>query len=67
MPNPGTRRPLRGYSPFHTADTVKYNRLGKKIQVRGQDGTFQESDTVEANLLYDILRVLEKPVRRGGR
>lgn len=52
--------PRRGFSVFSVFDDVVYNRIGKKIMVKGRDGTFQEADTVEANLLYDILKELKK-------
>lgn len=38
-------------------DTVSISRFGKKVYVRGKDGTFQESDSVEANILYEILEL----------
>jgi len=53
-------RKLGGFSQFSYFDQVEYSRLGKKVQVKGKDGTNQESDSVEANLLYDILKVLKK-------
>ena len=53
-------RTTRGFDVFSRFNTVNYNRLGKKVMVKGQDGTSQDSDSVEANLLYDILLELKK-------
>lgn len=39
---------------------VDFSRYGKKISVTGIDGTFAESDSVEANLLFEILKQLRK-------
>ena len=50
----------RGFNVFAIHDEVTFSRLGKKVSVKGRDGTFQETDTVEANLLYEILRELKK-------
>ena len=49
-----------GFNVFAVNDDVVYSRFGKHISAKGKDGTFQESDSVEANLLYDILKVLRK-------
>jgi len=38
-------------------DAVVISRFGKKVYVKGRDGTFQESDSVEANILYEILQL----------
>jgi hypothetical protein len=48
------------FSTFSVSEEVVVNRLGKKVMVKGRDGTFTESDTVEANLLFEILRALRK-------
>ena len=45
---------------FSYSDEVVFSRLGKKVQVKGRDGTFQETDSVEANLLLEILKQLKK-------
>ncbi len=51
---------LRGFSIFTVSDEITVNRLGKNVIVKGRDGSFTESNTVEANLLFEILRVLKK-------
>ena len=53
------RRP-GGYSVFSVFDDVNFSRVGKKVMVKGRDGTFQETDSVEANLLFEILKQLKK-------
>lgn len=50
----------RGFSAFSKNEDVIYNRMGKKITARGLDGQFTDSDSVEANLLFDILKELKK-------
>ena len=52
--------PKRGFNVFTMQDDVSFSRLGKRVSVKGRDGTYQESDSVEANLLYEILKVLKK-------
>ena len=52
--------PKRGFDIFSAADDVQINRLGKNVMVRTKDGSFTESNTAEANLLYEILKVLKK-------
>ena len=47
------------FSVFSVSDDVTVNRLGKKIYAKGKDGTYTESDTVEANLLFEILKALK--------
>lgn len=56
-PEPLPRKP---YSMFSQFEHVKITRMGRKVTVRANDGTFQESDSVESNLLYDILNELRK-------
>lgn len=51
---------LRGFNIFAYADDISVSRLGKKVQIKGRDGTFQDSDSVEANLLYEILKELKR-------
>lgn len=48
------------FSTFSVSDEITFNRLGKKILAKGKDGTFTESDTVEANLLFEILKALKR-------
>lgn len=45
---------------FDKQDDVSFSRFGKKISVIGRDGAFAESDSVEANLLLEILKALKK-------
>ena len=56
MPDP-QRKP---YSLFQVNQEVNYNRVGKTVYAKGLDGTNQQSDSIEANLLLDILRELRK-------
>ena len=50
----------RGFNVFAINDEVIFNRLGKKVIAKCRDGSFSESDSVESNLLYEILKVLKK-------
>lgn len=50
----------RGFDVFKIHQDVTFSRLGAKVSVKGNDGTFQEATTVEANLLYDILKELRR-------
>ena len=51
---------LTGFNIFAVQDEITVSRVGKKVMVKGRDGTFQETDSVEANLLFEILKVLRK-------
>ena len=53
-------KPRQGFNVFSFSDEITVNRVGKKVNIKGRDGTFTESDTVEANLLFEILKVLKK-------
>ena len=57
---PNIPPPKRGFNIFTYADDVKFSRAGKKVTVRGVDNTSADSDSVEANLLYEILKTLRK-------
>ena len=57
---PNAPLPKRGFNIFTYADDVKFSRAGKKVTVRGLDNTSADSDSVEANLLYEILKTLRK-------
>ena len=48
------------YSMFSVSDEINVNRVGKRVYVKSRDGTSTDSDTVEANLLFEILKVLKK-------
>lgn len=50
----------RGFSVFQIQDDVDFSRVGKSVSVKGRDGTFNQTDSVEANLLYAILQELRK-------
>ena len=52
--------PKRGFDVFSSSDDIQINRLGKNVMIRGRDGTFTESNTAEANLLFEILKALKK-------
>jgi len=51
---------FRGFNIFQANDTVTFSRHGTKMIVRGRDNVSAESGSVEANLLYEILRELKK-------
>jgi len=57
MPTPFEKRP---FSMFSVSDEITVNRVGKRVTIKGRDGTFTDSDSVEANLLFEILKVLKK-------
>ena len=50
----------QGFNVFSIQDEVVFSRLGKKVSVKGRDGTFADTDSVEANLLYEILKEMRK-------
>jgi hypothetical protein len=52
-------RARSGFNVFKVHDDVDFNRVGKSIHMRGRDGTNSSTDSVEANLLYEILKVLK--------
>jgi hypothetical protein len=49
-----------GFNVFSIHDEVTYSRVGKNVTLKGRDGTLESSNTVEANLLLDILKALKK-------
>ena len=52
--------PKRGFDVFSNSDEVQINRLGKNVMVKCRDGSFTESNTAEANLLFEILKALKR-------
>jgi len=48
------------FSMLQYDDLIAYSRYGNKITARTRDGTHSTSDSVEANLLLDILKQLKK-------
>lgn len=56
---PGDEK-LKGFNIFRYNDDVSFNREGKTVYMRGRDNTGSSSDTVEANLLLEILKALKK-------
>lgn len=48
------------FSVFSYNDEITVTRLGKSVSIRGRDGTTNSSDTVESNLLFEILKELRK-------
>lgn len=60
IPSEPTQKRAATFSMFTMSDDIVVNRSGKRIMVRGRDGTFEESSTVEANLLFEILKALKK-------
>ena len=59
----GTNGTTSGYNVFAPQQKIAVNRVGKKVIVKGLDGTFQETDSVEANLLFEILQEMRKGKR----
>ena len=57
MPEP---RKLGPFSMFSVSDEIQVNRIGKRVTIRGRDNQFTDSDSVEANILFEILKVLKK-------
>ena len=57
MVTPYEKRP---FSMFSISDEITVNRVGKRVTVKGRDGTLTDSDSVESNLLFEILKVLKK-------
>lgn len=51
---------MNGFNVFAVNDPVTFNRVGKKVIAKSKDGTFTESDSVEANLLFEMLKELRK-------
>lgn len=49
----------RGFDVFKVNQPAEYSRAGKTISIKGHDGTNTSTDSVEANLLFDILNVLK--------
>ena len=57
MQTPYEKRP---FSVFSVSDEITVNRVGKRVTIKGRDGTFTDSDSVESNLLFEILKQLKK-------
>lgn len=52
--------PKRGFDVFSNHDDIQVNRLGKNVMIKARDGSFSDSTSVEANLLFEILKALRK-------
>jgi len=52
--------PRKGFDVFAVHDDIQVKRLGKSVMIRGVDNTTNSSDSVEANLLFEILKALRK-------
>lgn len=50
----------KGYNIFTAHEEIEINRLGKDVIIKGRDGTNSSSNSVEANLLFEILKALKK-------
>lgn len=50
----------KAYSIFSVSDEITVNRIGAKVTIKSRDGSFRDSDSVESNLLFEILKVLKK-------
>ena len=48
------------FDPRKMFTEAMVNRKGKTIEVRTRDGQLLESDSIEANLLFEILQQLKK-------
>lgn len=60
MPQIPTEKRVTGFNVFSFSDEIAVNRTGKTIFIKGRDGTNQSSDSVESNLLFEILKALRK-------
>ena len=52
--------PRKGFDVFAVHDDIQVRRIGKSVTVRGVDNTMNSSDSVEANLLFEILKALKR-------
>lgn len=52
--------PRRGFDVFAASEDVQISRRGKNVSIRGADGTFTDSNSAEANLLFEILKALKR-------
>lgn len=52
--------PKKSYDIFTAHEEISINRLGKDIIIKGRDGTNASSNSVEANLLFEILKALKR-------
>ena len=50
--------PKRGFDIFSYDDSVKVSRMGTSVKVIGREGQNVDSNSVEANLLFEILKAL---------
>lgn len=50
----------KAFNIFAYTDDISISRVGKQVTIKGKDGSFQQSDTVESNLLYEILKQLKR-------
>ena len=48
------------YSQFSFSDEISVTRSGKTVWIKGRDGTNTSTDSVEANLLFEILKALKR-------
>lgn len=53
-------RKLTGFSIFGFSDEITINRVGKTVHIKGRDGAMQSSDSVESNILFEILKEMRK-------
>jgi hypothetical protein len=51
-------KPLTGFNVFGVRDEIQVSRAGTNVGVKTADGSFTQSNSVEANLLYEILKAL---------
>lgn len=52
---------LTGFNIFEYQEQVKISRIGNRVTVSSvKDNSFTDSNSVEANLLYEILKALKK-------
>ena len=52
--------PRKGFDVFAVHDDIQVRRIGKSVMIRGVDNTSNSSDSVEANLLFEILKALKR-------
>lgn len=56
--------PRKGYNVFAVQQDINFNRIGTKVFAKGLDGTNTDSNSVEANLLFEILKELRQQNRK---
>ena len=50
----------KGFDVFAMQQEIQVSRAGTNVGVKTSDGSFTQSNSVEANLLFEILKVLKR-------